>query len=86
MKRKMIFKNVLVAMAAVVAGTLTTACSDWDDHYEAESAVTGSATSTIWQNIAENNNLSQFAALLKKTGYDQVLNASQTSTVWAPLN
>ena len=35
---------------------------------------------------AENENLSQFAALLKKAGFDEVLNTSQTYTVWAPVN
>ena len=30
--------------------------------------------------------MSQFASLLKKAGYDEVLNATQTYTVWAPVN
>lgn len=86
MKRNMIFKNMLVAVAFLATGALFTACSDWDDHYDAGSAVEGSATSTIWENITSNSNLSQFADLLKKAGYDAVLNTSQSFTVWAPLN
>lgn len=82
----MIFKNALVAMAFLAAGTITLSCSDWDDHYDAETAVAGSATSTIWENLSSNANLSQFADLMKKAGYDVVLNATQTYTVWAPLN
>ncbi len=62
------------------------ACSDWDDHYEADSSILSSQQSTLWENISSNGQLSQFAALLKKTGYDQVLSATQTYTVWAPQN
>ncbi|MCR4914996.1 MAG: fasciclin domain-containing protein [Prevotella sp.] len=62
------------------------ACSDWDDHYEADSSILSSQQSTLWENISSNGQLSQFASLLKKTGYDQVLSATQTYTVWAPQN
>ncbi|MCR5130110.1 MAG: fasciclin domain-containing protein [Prevotella sp.] len=82
----MIFKNALVVMAALVAGAMTTSCSDWDDHYDPTTAVEGSASATLWENISSNSSLSQFADLLRKTGYDEVLKASQTYTVWAPLN
>lgn len=82
----MIFNTAKVVMAALTLGALTTACSDWDDHYDANGTVTGSATSTLWENISANNDLSEFAALAKKVGYDKVLSNSQTYTVWAPLN
>ena len=61
-------------------------CADWDDHYEADTMLLDSQQSTIWQNIERDANLSQFASLLKKAGYDEKLNASQTYTVWAPVN
>lgn len=73
-------------MVVFATGAMTTACSDWDDHYDVSSAVEGSATATLWENIQSNSNLSQFAALLKKTNYDKVLDSDQTYTVWAPLN
>ena len=63
MKRNMIFKNALVVMAAFVAGAMTTACSDWDDHYDPTDATSGSATSTLWRNIQTNTELSEFAEL-----------------------
>ena len=62
------------------------ACAEWDDHYESDSSILNSQQATLWENIQANENLSQFASLLKKTGYDALLNASQTYTVWAPLN
>ena len=61
-------------------------CSDWDDHYESDNAILDSQQATLWENISKNSNLSQFASLLKKAGYDEVLNASQTYTVWAPTD
>jgi uncharacterized surface protein with fasciclin (FAS1) repeats len=84
MKTNKIITNAIVAMAFASAGALT-ACSDWDDHYDAGNDV-ASANATIWQNIQANSNLSQFAQLLQKAGYSDVLNASQTYTVWAPID
>ena len=69
-----------------VATLALAACADWDDHYEADSSLLGSQESSLWKNIQKNENLSQFASLLKKGGYDAVLDASQTYTVWAPVN
>lgn len=69
-----------------VGGGLFTACSDWDDHYDADTAITGSQQSTLLENITKRPELSQFAALLSKTGFDEQLGGSQTYTVWAPVN
>ena len=86
MKSNIIYNTAKVVMVALSLGAMTTACSDWDDHYDANSSFEGSATATLWQNISANENLSEFAALAKKAGYDKVLDASQTYTVWAPVN
>lgn len=86
MKKMKLYNTAKVVMVALALGTMTTACSDWDDHYDANSSFEGSANATLWQNISANENLSEFAALAKKAGYDQVLNSTQTYTVWAPLN
>ena len=48
--------------------------------------MTATQQSTLWQNINSQGNLSEFASLLKRVGYDEVLSQSQTYTVWAPLN
>lgn len=72
-------------MAFLAAGAMTTACSDWDDHYN-NNGVSGSTSETIWENVKANANLSQFADLMHKAGYDEVINTTQTYTVWAPLN
>ena len=88
----MITKSIKSLIAArrlccgAAAALALTACADWDDHYDADQSLLDSQHATIWQNISQNSNLSQFAELLKKAGYDQVLAAPQTFTVWAPVN
>ena len=86
MKNYRIFNNAKVVMAALAMGAMATACSDWDDHYDANTSVIGSSSATLWENIKANPNLSEFAQLATKAGYDKVLQSSQTFTVWAPLN
>ena len=41
-------------------------CSDWDDHFDATSSVLDSQHASLWQNIEQNGNLTQFAALLRQ--------------------
>ena len=65
---------------------LIVACSDWDEHFDAERQVVASQKVSLWENIESRSNLSQFADILRKTGYDKRLAASQTYTVWAPEN
>ena len=43
-------------------------CSDWTDHYDADTKLVDSQHATLWENINSDANLSQFAALLKKAG------------------
>lgn len=69
----------------LITGSVSS-CSDWDDHYDANTAETATSTATIWENINSSTNLSQFADLLKRAGYNKVLNNTQVYTVWAPLN
>ena len=73
-------------IAAALTALSLTACSDWTDHYQDDSSILDSQQKTLWENIEQNENLTQFASLLKKVSYDYVLNTSQTYTVWAPAN
>ncbi len=83
-KRAML--ELLGAAFFILHSSFFISCSDWDDHFDAGASMLDSQHATLWQNIESNANLSQFAALLKQTGYDQKLSASQTFTVWAPVN
>ena len=83
-------KRQLIGLSFIICQLLFSAvlvsCTDWDDHYEADTSIVNSQNATLWENIQQNSSLSEFASLLKKTGYDEVLNATQTYTVWAPAN
>lgn len=74
-----------IIMAAAVALGLQ-GCSDWDDHYDANGDNIAGANATLWEQINSRPDLSNFATLLKKVGYDEVLNTNQSYTVWAPSN
>ena len=70
-------------MVIVVAGTIVSGCTKWEDH----NAVTDAAlTKDLFQQISENTALSKFAELLTKSGYDKVIASSKTFTVFAPTN
>ena len=81
-----IYKGVKAIVVCLLLGFATTACSDWNDHYATDISSEGSANNSLWENIKGNAQLSEFADLVQKAGYTDVLNSSQTYTVWAPLN
>lgn len=61
-----------------------TSCSDFDDYNEAVTDATASANKTLWENIQQTPELSDFAALVKRAGFDDELSATEYYTVWAP--
>ena len=63
-----------------------TSCSDFDDYNEVKGSSIASANQTLWQNISQEPQLSDFKALLDKAGYGSHLDTTQYYTVWAPLN
>lgn len=63
--------------------SFSVACSDdWNDHYDASTADSG----TLWQAIEQNGGLTNFARVAKAAGYDLLLDGSQTFTVFAPTD
>ncbi|MGB8193671.1 MAG: fasciclin domain-containing protein, partial [Chitinophagaceae bacterium] len=77
---KNIFWSLLVAL---FGGLLLSGCEKWEKH----NAVTDPAVGKdLFQRIQENTDLSKFAELLTKTGYDKIIASSQTYTVFAPVN
>src|SRR5829696_2729052 len=77
-------KNIFWSLVlALFAGLLFSGCEKWEKH----NAVTDPAVGKdLFQRIQENPDLSKFAELLTKTGYDKIIAASQTFTVFAPVN
>lgn len=86
MKRKYI--NNILACCAVAWGF--SACTDvWDEHYQANKPIEGqtaNADNNLWELISNDGELSEFAALLRATGYDTLLTKNRTYTVWAPAD
>ncbi len=70
----------------LLAPLFLTACADWDDHFDADTATLDSQKTSLWGNISGKSNLKQFSSLLTKAGYNENLSASQTYTVWAPVD
>lgn len=65
--------------------TLGSSCDDrWEEHYNESSP--DKANMTLYEYISSQAELSHFAEALKLAGYDTLLSASQTYTVWAPSN
>lgn len=65
-----------------VAAALASCTTEWNEHYDAATIDSG----TLWQAIDTQENLSNFAKVVKGCGYDRVLNGSQTFSVFAPTN
>lgn len=63
-----------------------TSCSDFDDYNSEHIDVIPEGNQTLWKNISDNADLSNFAKLVEKAGYKDALNSSRYFTVWAPLN
>lgn len=73
-------------MAAALGVMAAASCSDYDDYNKVPAAEDPVADKTLWENISGNPELSDFADVLVRMGYDKILDASRTYTVWAPVN
>lgn len=78
--------KVFGAGCSLLAALTLGACSDWDDHYEADTSLLPSQKESLWESIKNNTELTQFAALVERVGYDKALGESQAYTIWAPKN
>lgn len=72
-------------MVVVAGGMLAAAsCSDYSDYNTAPEDSNAMAGKTLYENIQSQANLKDFAAIIDKAGYADILNASQCYTMWAP--
>ncbi|KQB38129.1 hypothetical protein B6A10_03475 [Flavobacterium sp. L1I52] len=77
-------KNNYKRLFAGVLALAVISCSNpWDDR---ENNGDANLNVTLTEAISNSSEISQFAALLKETGYDKVLAASKTYTVFVPTN
>ena len=81
-------QNKYLGIVMMAAGLLaaTSSCSDFSDYNDVPSDVSAAGSQTLWENISQNSQLSDFAELVKRTGYDTELNTPRSLTVWAPVN
>lgn len=72
----------------MLAATMLTAasCSDFNDYNETPADALPAGNQSLWQNISQNQDLSDFAALVEKTGFNTELDKSKSFTIWAPKN
>lgn len=72
-------------MMVVAGGMLAaTSCSDYSDYNSVPEDSNVAAGQTLYENIKSKSNLKDFAAIIDKAGYADVLNASQSYTMWLP--
>ena len=76
-----------IGYTMMAAGLLAaSSCTDFNDYNEAVQDATPQGNKTLWQNISENSQLSQFKSLVEKAGFASELDASHYRTVWAPAD
>ena len=79
--------NKYIGMAMVALGVLAAAsCTDFNDYNEVKGDDLASGNRTLWENILQNPELSQFKDLVQQAGFDKALSQSHYYTVFAPLN
>lgn len=80
-------KNKLYTGSMALAALLALAsCSDFTDYNEASGDSNPTGNKTLWENICDNPDLSNFKTLVERAGFSEALNSSHYYTVWAPTN
>ena len=85
-------RDKYIGFAMMAAGMFAaTSCSDFSDYNDtptdAQAAgVSTSSSLTLWENISSNKDLSDFAELVKRSGFNTKLAEPRAYTIWAPLN
>ena len=79
-------KYLLLIVYSLLFSTMFTSCTDFSDYNEVKTDVQATGNQTLWENIRQNEQLSEFAALVAETGFDKQLDQTHYYTVWAPLN
>lgn len=77
---------ILTSLPLGGLGWAFTSCSDFSDYNDTPVDQMASSGQTLWENISQNSQLSDFAALVQRAGYVDQLNTPRALTVWAPLN
>ncbi|MGQ1945548.1 fasciclin domain-containing protein [Geofilum sp. OHC36d9] len=80
-----LFHNTILSALLLAFIVFVSSCDDkWDKHYYGESDELPDYS--LYDYIKSQSDLATFAKLLEISGYDTIINASQSYTVWAPEN
>lgn len=77
-------KRLFILLSALALVWSSCVNDVWQEHYD--NTDVNLSTKTLTDLIKENEELSHFSDMLELTGYDSLLNADQSYTVWAPVN
>ena len=76
-------RNKYYLLLLLIVAVATSCKSKFDSH---DAVTNGVLTSSLLDQINQNPNLSKFSQYLTQKGYDKIIAASKTFTVWAPTN
>jgi hypothetical protein len=79
-----IFKSFLSVFCFLSLLFILGCNNEWNEHYNADSF--NLPNQKLTELIKDKSDLSIFYSMLVKTGYDKILSASQSYTIWAPVN
>lgn len=79
-------KSLAACLVGCAFGAAMVSCTDFNDYNEAPVDGLAQGNQTLWENISQNDQLTDFAALVKRTGFDKELGNTRSYTVWAPVN
>ena len=78
--------NKYIGLMMAAAMLAATSCSDFNDYNEVPSDALPEGNQTLWQNISSNQDLTDFADLVKQAGFEAELEKSRAYTIFAPKN
>ena len=70
-----------IACAIVLVAAFSACTKKWDDNNQVTDK---NLKNNLYQAISQTTGLAKFSELLVKSGYDKIISASKTYTVWAP--
>lgn len=79
-------KNFYIGIVMALGLMAVPSCTDYHDYNTEEPDAIPSGNQTLWKNIQQNSQLTDFASLLQRSGFHTALDTSHYYTVWAPLN
>lgn len=83
--KRLLIKSLLAGCVTVLALCGLQSCTDdWDNHYDADSTV--KYDGSLMDYLNSHPEFSDFAEIIKATGYDRELDASQVMTLLVPKN